>query len=796
MPRLEMILGKEQARSKAAPRILVCGHDLKFLQPLMKRLQSSEAYEIKTLSHEGHYLRNHQAAQEALEWADLIFCEWALDNAVWFSQKKRPDQVLIVRLHLQEVQSRDRSDFIYATDWEKVDRLILITQHLYDWMRSEFPQLAAKATLVYNPIPASDTLNLPKLDEARHVLGFVGAVPARKRLDLAVAVLRKLRSHDQRYRLRIKGALPHDYPWMADRRDEMAWYNQVFNDLADLQQEGAIVFDPHGPDMASWYQEIGHILSVSDFEGSHQAVAEGMAAGCVPAIRDWVGAGRIYPAHYVEGTVDRLVAMIERHTTSETFERESSACRAYAASRFDETPVCDALLSIIDHELRRIRPKSAKIRPENAGARPTFLIIAYIPIGSRSGYRIRVEQEIQVLSQMGCIVHLACLLPPASSSQEDDTGMQQRRVAHITEFSALGAHVHLLEISDIFRLQVTPESFISTVADLAKIARSFQVDVLHAEALYCARVAALVKAQLPELSFSIDWHGVVPEESRMGGGHESRVKALESAEQALLASADLNVFVSEAMASHYQSKYALGTLPQVTVPCCVTDQRFVTKADVVENPFGAEDLVFAYAGSMADWQCGPEMIKLFAALQRQDARCRFLLLVPTADHEKVMHLANDSGLSSDAYILKSVAHDEVPGLLASAHIGVLLRRFDAVNYVSSPTKFGEYLAAGIPVLMTDAIGDYSALAERTGVGFVIPCTAIFGAKGDTVESSLLKQVIAFAQHASESRDTQMRHCQTVARRELHWEPAAAEWIEKYGNAAPEEACIQASHWQR
>jgi hypothetical protein len=139
-----------------------------------------------------------------------------LDNAVWFSQRKLPGQVLIVRLHLQEVQARERIDFIYATDWNKVDRLILITQHLYDWMRREFPVLAARAALVYNPIPALGSLNLPKAPEARHVLGLVGVVPARKRLDLAVAVLKQLRQSDLRYMLRVKGALPQDYAWMAE----------------------------------------------------------------------------------------------------------------------------------------------------------------------------------------------------------------------------------------------------------------------------------------------------------------------------------------------------------------------------------------------------------------------------------------------------------------------------------------------------------------------------------------------------------------------------------------------------
>jgi len=762
---------------KLAPiRILVCGHDLKFLKPLISRLGHDDRYELRILAHEGHYLRDHQGAQNGLDWADVVFCEWALDNAVWFSQRKRPDQVLIVRLHLQEVQARERINFIYATDWSKVDRLILITQHLYDWMRREFPVLTARSALVYNPIPANSILNQPKPDDAKYVLGLVGVVPARKRLDLAVAVLRQLRANEPRYTLRVKGALPQDYPWMSNRKDEMGWYTSVFDSLADLRSDGAVVFDPHGPDMAAWYQSVGHILSVSDFEGSHQAVAEGMAAGCLPAIRDWEGAERIYPRRYVAGTVEDLAAMIQRHTAIGIFELESAACRDFAASRFDEAPVCDALLSIIDHELNRQRARDAGNWTACVAARPTFLIVAYIPLGARSGYRIRVEQEIKILVQLGCVVHLACLLPPSTQGGPlNKTDLQLARNAHAEEFSALGARVHLVEIDDFFCLHVKPESFSDAVAKLVEIASCSKVDVLHAEALYCARVASIVKARMPILEFSIDWHGAVPEESRMGGAHESRIKALELAERSMLTCADMNVFVSEAMARHYSSKYNLGHVPQVIVPCCVADQCFVSAAATDISDFGPDSLVFAYAGSMADWQCGSEMIKLFAALYHFDARCRFLLLVPTSDHEKLVHFAQAASLPKESYILQAVAHKDVPIRLATAHAGVLLRRTDVVNQVSSPTKFGEYLAAGLPVLMTDGIGDFSDLVSREEVGLVLPQELLNGADNATV-SLWLKQIVDHVLYYRSARRELTKRCQKIASTQLQWEDAAMRWL--------------------
>lgn len=764
--------------------VLVCGHDLKFLTPFVERLENSKGITTRTLMHKGHHMDDERAAEEALAWADVVFCEWALGNAAWFSRRKRDDQVLIVRLHMQEVRARDRLDFIWTTDWERVDRLILITNHVYDWMRQEFAVLASRSALVYNPIPAKGALNLPKNSNVRFVLGFVGIVPALKRLDLAVDVLKCLRAKDKRYTLRVKGSLPTDYPWMAQRTAEMSWYTQVFEDLRELREAGVVVFDPHGPNMAEWYQGIGHILSVSDIEGSHQAVAEGMATGCVPAIRDWEGAGRIYPAKYVASTVEALATIILQNSNVDVFGHESEYCRAFAQERFDQESVCDVLEACLLQEARRNTHLQLRAPRRRAVlfAAPTILILAYIPIGSRSGYRIRVEQEIKTLIQQGCIVHLSCLVPAGGGSNIGNSDLKTRKIeedAHIQEFLELGCAVHLIEIEDFFRKHADATSFPAVTALLSDLIKKHHIDVIHAEALYCARLAAMVKEAMPNIAFSIDWHGVAPEEARMGGSHESRVKAMEDAERLLLHACDLNVFVSKVMETHYCKKYDFKTLRHVTVPCCVSDERFpvLHVEDATKMPADGA-LIFAYAGTMVDWQCGPEMIELFSALHRHDARCRFMLLVPKSDQPKVHEYAERSGLPQEAYNMTEVAHHEVPGRLRQSHVGVLIRKNDPVNVVSSPTKFGEYLAAGLPVLMTDCIGDFSQLVADQSVGFVIPSECL-NKQGMLLDQKMLEGLIIFVEQARRERLPIGRKCQMLAKHLLLWENASRNWLDAY-----------------
>lgn len=764
--------------SKNKIHLLICGHDLKFLTPVIKRFESNDDYEVRILLHNGHHITNESDAENALKWANVIFCEWALGNATWFSQRKRSDQVLIVRLHLQEVQARDRIDFIYSTVWENVDRLILITQHVYDWIRKEFPVLVSRTSLVYNPIPAKTTFNLPKSSDSRFFLGLVGVVPARKRLDLAVDLLKTLHAKDNRYKLRVKGALPYDYSWMASRKDEMAWYDKVFSDLKELKDQGAIIFDPHDPNMAEWYQSIGHIISVSDFEGSHQAVAEGMAAGAIPVIRDWEGANRIYPDKYVASTLDQMAQQVFRNSELNKFEHESNFCREFSQSRFDIERVCSQIESIVVHELINKTTLIDKPTNEILLSTPSFLIVAYIPIGSRSGYRIRVEQEMQILIQLGCKVHLLCLIPYENNKNEEYTNL---KLDHIEELLNIGCNVTIYEISDFFKMNIEENDFKEVIYKITNIINNEKIDILHAEALYCARICQFVKNNNQSIIISVDWHGVIPEESKMGGAHENRIKALEQEEIKLLQQVDLNIFVSKTMGLHYSKKYNINNIRKVIIPCCVNDIQFNLNPPTNEVARSDNELRFIYVGTMTDWQCGSEMIRLFSYIYKQDDNCRFTILAPEVDHSKVYSYIAKYELPLDSIIIRSVPHTEVSEILGSADIAVFLRKNDTVNIVSSPTKFGEYIAAGLPVLMTHGIGDYSELALKHNIGKCFDYE-VFDNNVENIDYLIISEIISWAYDCRKNKEQLSIKCKSIARDELMWEPAAINWIEGYQNA--------------
>lgn len=745
-------------------KLLFCGHDFKFLTHFMEHCERGDLYDVRVLEHQGHRGLNERKAREGLKWANVIFCEWALGNAVWFSHHKRADQVLIVRLHLQEIQARNKMSFIWEVDWSKVDKLILIAHHTRDWAIRELPISPSKACLIYNPIQTASAFQ--KDPSTRFTLGFVGMVPARKRLDLAIELLAEVRKTDRRYCLRIKGHRPEEHGWMMRRSQELEWYYNLYDRIEKGGLQDAVHFDPHGPDMEDWYRQIGHIVSVSDFEGSHQAVAEGMAGGAVPVVRAWQGAEQMYPPKYIAQSIRALADGIVSRTPEKVFLQESAYCRSFASRRFDQEDVCGKLGAIIAAEAARARPGSDFSRIAHAPL-PTFLVVAYIPPGSLNGYRVRVEEEIAALAQAGCRVHLACLIPESLANAERELH------EHRQQLEALGCQCQFIAVSNFFGETLHSSDAANVLESLEGMVDRLPAPVVHCEALYCARVGYMLKAARSEIFLSIDWHGVVPEEELMNGGRASRAKALEAIEARVLEQADLHIFVSHAMRRHYGRKYGKKELPHAVIPCCVSSRAFKKVSLPVETTLPEGTLVAAYAGSLAAWQCGEEMVRLLAQLQTREAQLHLLLLVPQIDHPKLMQWAGQHGVDLNRMILKEVEHEEVPCWLSLADAAFLLRKEDPVNRVASPTKFGEYLAAGVPVVLTKGVGDYSELMATSELALLLDEEQVMAT---SLEEACSEALLDFMRQSHSRRKERAQQCRQLAFETLSWEEAVADWL--------------------
>ena len=77
------------------------------------------------------------------------------------------------------------------------------------------------------------------------------------------------------------------------------------------------------------------------------------------------------------------------------------------------------------------------------------------------------------------------------------------------------------------------------------------------------------------------------------------------------------------------------------------------------------------------------------------------------------------GLGPQDVILKCVKYAKIPEMITPCSAGMFFLRTGRCSIGTSPTKFGEFLAAGLPVVVNGGIGDLSGLVEREGVGVVV-----------------------------------------------------------------------------
>lgn len=314
--------------------ILFSGHDLKFLQYLLAYYQSAPGYNVLIDEQDGHVIKDTGKSRRLLDEADIIFCEWCLGNAEWYSHNKREGQILIIRLHHQEI-AQDLP-YLNNINWENVNSIIFICQNNMSVFLDKFPCMKDRAVLIYNLIDCR-SLNLPKLPGAEFNLGFIGTVPKRKAPHYALEILARLKAVDSRYTLFIKGKRPWEYEWLWNQAAERQYYEKFYSDINQSEYANSIVFDPHGSDIPEWFSKIGFILSTSEHEGSHQAVAEGMATGSIPVIRDWMGSDLLYPGEYVYESVDEAVELIRKWNTPEYFMSRAEIVGSYAREYFDKS---------------------------------------------------------------------------------------------------------------------------------------------------------------------------------------------------------------------------------------------------------------------------------------------------------------------------------------------------------------------------------------------------------------------------------------------------------------------------
>ncbi|GHD11759.1 glycosyltransferase [Zhihengliuella salsuginis] len=315
-------------------RVLVAGHDLKFAGELIDLLTSHPDIEVRFDRWTSLHHHDESASRSLLEWADVVMCEWAGPNAVWYARHKSDGQRLVVRMHMFELRGRWLEDL----DTTRVDQFVAVSQLYKELLMEQLEVPSEQVTVVPNAVSVAD-LARTKSEGAEFRLGLVGIVPLRKRLDRAFDTLRLLRERDDRYTLHIRGKLPWEYPHEWRKTEQREAYLDWFARLGRSDIAGAVAFEPFGADMGNWLSKIGWVLSPSTTESFHLAPAEGMASGGLPVLWERPGVEGIFGSDFVVPDTAAAADFILRTDSDPTRRAELVERARRVADGFDELSV-------------------------------------------------------------------------------------------------------------------------------------------------------------------------------------------------------------------------------------------------------------------------------------------------------------------------------------------------------------------------------------------------------------------------------------------------------------------------
>lgn len=166
--------------------------------------------------------------------------------------------------------------------------------------------------------------------------------------------------------------------------------------------------------------------------------------------------------------------------------------------------------------------------------------------------------------------------------------------------------------------------------------------------------------------------------------------------------------------------------PIAIIPCCADTDHFSqanvdsSRVEVLKNELSLsdDDKVMAYIGSLGSWYMLTEMLEFFKVLLAQRPTFKFLFL--TLDNpDMVISECHRLEIDTSRLIIKSSSRQDLPNYMCLIDCSIFFIKPAFSKQASSPTKMGELMSMGIPIIANDGVGDSTSLIQKYEVGEVV-----------------------------------------------------------------------------
>jgi glycosyltransferase involved in cell wall biosynthesis len=323
------------------------------------------------------------------------------------------------------------------------------------------------------------------------------------------------------------------------------------------------------------------------------------------------------------------------------------------------------------------------------------------------------------LQERGHAIHIL-------SFEHDEAAIPANQTAFRQELADQGIHWTALKYHKRPSVPATAYDILTGTLTAKRLIRKHGIEVLHARS-YVPMLIALLADQGQKLIF--DMRGFWADE-RVDGNiwpQTSRVKRTlyrlaKALERWALRRADRVVVLTLA------AKRVMPDIPGVqlplppidVIPTCADLDRFQPVADkaALRRELGLPEdrRILVYQGSIGTWYMLPEMVAFVRQAKDRWPDLLWLVLSPK-EHDRIREACAVAGLVEGMdYQIQALPHREMPRWVAACDAALFFIKPSYSKLSSCPTKFGECLACGLPVVANTGVGDVGETLATHRVG--------------------------------------------------------------------------------
>ncbi len=263
------------------------------------------------------------------------------------------------------------------------------------------------------------------------------------------------------------------------------------------------------------------------------------------------------------------------------------------------------------------------------------------------------------------------------------------------------------------------ENIVFGVIKVISLCLRKRISIVHARSLIPAFIGIISKFLfLGKISIVFDNRGALIEEEILKGNWNRlsyKVKFFSFIEKLIVKYSNQIIVVSNSFKKHILANYNfLGINHKISV--IPNGTKILLNNKNLPSNF-SDRITCVYSGSSASWQKIESVFEFFVIAKKKFSNISFKIItyeIETFKEKAKKYLSLEPNI-----LIANVPTHKVKDELSKCNFGILIRDNNIINNVASPLKFAEYLAAGLPVIVSENVGDTEEIINKYNVGVIL-----------------------------------------------------------------------------